>query len=70
MGAKTADNRRLKRLAKEYADACVDFSWEGYSSPEDLNARQRLREARKRLHNAIDSLTILSFGPKAIEGYP
>ncbi len=74
MRAKTADNRKLKRLAKEYADAWeqlkhLEHVW---GSERDMIAcgREYYRKARKKLHDAIDSLTILTLGPSAVETYP
>ncbi len=74
----TSDNRRLKKLAREYAVAAMNVWNDGVGEIENgartwnpsIEARQKYRDARKRLHDAIDSLTILVFGPQAIENYP
>ncbi len=74
----TSDNRRLKRLAREYAVAAMNVWNDGVGEIENgartwypsVEAREKYRKARKRLHDAIDSLTIISLGPQAIEEYP
>lgn len=51
------DVRRLKRLAKEYADWWVEMSWIGSRHPDEHEeVVTAYRRARKRLHDALDAL--------------
>ena len=68
MKAKTLVGRRLKRLANDFANACVDLSWLGCTHPEEHDEiRQRHRKARRRLHAAIDELTSMDITPRTVD---
>lgn len=68
MRARTTEGKRLKRLAKEYADAWADLSWIGGADPRDHNAiRKAYKKAREKLHKAIDEVTSLDLTPRVVE---
>lgn len=67
MRAKTAEGRRLKRLATAYANAFADWTWGGGGDPEDIpEVEERLKKARRKLFDAIDSLTSIDLTPRIV----
>ena len=67
MRAKTKDGERLKRLAKKYADACVELSWIGSRFPDGHDEiRADYNKARKKLFDEIYRLTSIDLTPRAV----
>lgn len=71
MKFETKEGERLKRLAREYAQACVAKSWIGNYDPKDHNIIiERYQKAKKKLYDEINRLTMIDDTPRAIsEGY-
>jgi hypothetical protein len=75
MKATTSDNRKLKRLATQYAEA-YHLAWMALQAGKRVelprNARKKAcqdayKKARQKLHEAIDALTTVDFTPRAVE---
>ena len=72
MKATTAEGRRLKRLATAYANAFANWTWRRGGDPEGVpEIEERLKKARRKLFDAIDSLTSIDLTPRGIgDGHP
>ena len=75
MKATTSDNRKLKRLAAQYAEA-YHQSWmflqtgrrvELTTATRKKACRDACAKARRKLHEAIDALTTVDFTPRAVD---
>ena len=65
MRAKTSANRRLKRLAREYAQTFLDLHMVD-SSDYDF-VRDKYYRLKKNLYKTIDELTSIDLTPRALD---